>query len=377
MIRKLFGSLAGLVAVLPLGAASVDLSDGLLAYYCFDDESDPGKECSGLTGRNAVLVGDVSSIEGASGKAVYLDGSGDNLTLSVLGNDIEAARDNLSMSFKIYTETGATDYYLMSIGKTSYGDYGFDTYINSSGNVMHNSHNYHDDYFSTFGGSLKDKTWYSLTITYDSGSVNFYKDGVLTVTTDYTTLNRIDNEEECYFGGTDADSGTFKGRVDELRVYSRVLNADEALALHEYNDSQCPEGYVYATNPVDSTCVKFETQCDVPSQWASCTESTYLSDNTAPGSTTECEETDTTSTSVSTTDTCDASGYALSASSISTLSSGWHLLGTSVGVNDMSIFDSASLIWKYDGSWSKFEPTEVGYPPEIDINAFDGFWLKK
>lgn len=80
--------------------------------------------------------------------------------------------------------------------------------------------------------------WCKLTVTYDSatGVCNIYKNGVLF---DTATSAQTFTHGDIIFGNT---TGFFNGLLGYFRVFSRVLTADEILALHE-SDTE-PTGMV-------------------------------------------------------------------------------------------------------------------------------------
>jgi len=76
----------------------------------------------------------------------------------------------------------------------------------------------------------------------------------------------------------------------------------------------------------------------------------------------------------------------VNAAYIENLSSGWHLLGTSQPITDLSIFASATLVWSNaSGQWLGHGPSDdtasrieaSGYPAIDAIGANQGFWVYK
>jgi len=55
------------------GTAVADLNTGLVAYYCFDDETNIGKDCS-ANGNNGSPTGQVNSVTGVKGNAANFGG---------------------------------------------------------------------------------------------------------------------------------------------------------------------------------------------------------------------------------------------------------------------------------------------------------------
>jgi Concanavalin A-like lectin/glucanases superfamily len=69
--------------------------------------------------------------------------------------------------------------------------------------------------------------WYYITVTCDARTMSLYINGSLEKS---TTIGGLDSPifDDFYFGGT-----TWKGLLDEIRVYNRVLSQDEIKALME------------------------------------------------------------------------------------------------------------------------------------------------
>lgn len=71
---------------------------------------------------------------------------------------------------------------------------------------------------------------------------------------------------------------------------------------------------------------------------------------------------------------------------INTLSSGWHLVGTSEAINDFSLFSSVKVLWYWENGWKVYSPVEAIETSiqnstsirQLDtINAKKGFWILK
>ncbi len=63
------------------------------------------------------------------------------------------------------------------------------------------------------------------------------------------------------------------------------------------------------------------------------------------------------------------------ANHLSNLPIGWNLVGTSEALNDYSIFDNIDTIWAFkNNKWTWQDPK---LPTRINIESFDGFWIKK
>ena len=93
------------------------------------------------------------------------------------------------------------------------------------------------------------------------------------------------------------------------------------------------------------------------------------------------------SATATTTDT--NSSIAVTSEKITNLQSGWTLIGTSLSITDMSIFDSASIIWTYSNTtkkWSAYSSKatmkqaiqdKAGITLLTTIPAGSGIWVDK
>ncbi len=82
------------------------------------------------------------------------------------------------------------------------------------------------------GAATMDGNWHQLTVVVESdGSVVFYNDGVDT-TTSFTASNvNVNTSSSLLIGAIDNIAGDFEGKLDDVRLYSRALNASEASQL--------------------------------------------------------------------------------------------------------------------------------------------------
>ncbi len=122
----------------------------------------------------------------------------------------------------------------------------------------------------------------------------------------------------------------------------------------------CSNEITYGKNPKTKNWSKFFSGCDVPDGW--------VQSHRVPQSLALQEE------------------NVISEELISSLPSGWHLLGTSAQVRDFSVFQSAESVWKFkDSVWGVYTQSSslsraidrATYPEFSIIEAGSGFWVKK
>lgn len=145
--------------------------------------------------------------------------------------------------------------------------------------------------------------------------------------------------------------------IDKKLIGSRLDKSIELLV--EVDSSSCVDEVTFGKNPANGNWSKFYSGCDVPTHWLKSTEFP--------------EELSSQELSQ------------LTSSYINSLGSGWHLLGTSVEISDLSIFDNAKAVWQHgkDG-WSAYSSKNSIngklnrdlYPNIEKIRAGNGFWVQ-
>ncbi len=224
-------------ALVPLGnavhAVDPDISTGLQIYYSFDNASDIGHDSSS-SGYNGILGGTVPPV--ASTSAVKGSGAFFNraqfstITMpaaALLGNSytksvwINLAPDSTMSGIISHPTLTATAHNLSLSSPTVV------TAANRNGGSS--------PYISQ---AVSLKTWTHLVVTYDETSkvLSLYKDGVLATSTQ-NALATPTTARAMVVGMYAANSGnrTFSGTMDELRIYTRALTADEVAYLYQFD----------------------------------------------------------------------------------------------------------------------------------------------
>ncbi len=191
--------------------------------------------------------------------------------------------------------------------------------------------------------------------------------------------------------------------ADDSKIYEAKLgNATVDL-------SKCTQVITHAFNPTTGEEKDFATPCDVPKDWivgkapdsdndgvndikdafpddpAASIDNDYdgYPDSWNPGK----------SVADSTTglklDSDNVNKSSLSSNEISNLSTGWHLLGTSMSIDNLSILNSAKIVWAWDDttqSWKAYSSdattmnsinNKENIQPLNSIKANEGFWILK
>lgn len=210
--------------------------DGLLAYWPLD-------ETSGTTATDATGNGNDGTIEDATlgsdgilGRTSYTFDGDDYVSGAT---DIQALRETASLSAWIKTTQDGSYYFWHAPGITgvesaSDGNDIFWGWLNGDGRIGMRTGN---GATALSDDPINDGDWHHVVLTRDenSGEVKVYVDGSLdetdhswtgTPTTTFSSIGRIENSGE-----------SFEGKIDELRVYDKVLSNSEVRALYETRTS--------------------------------------------------------------------------------------------------------------------------------------------
>lgn len=201
---------------------------GLIAYFPFDGSIDefPNK------GFSQTPVGAVSFVEGVEGQAVRFDGNGAYLETGIFQTtesfsvSISVKNENLNKSDFIGTEAP---------WRIAIEDGSGESWL--SGKGFEFGYNFRDSRRRGIGYSYSQTNkWVHLVATYTPGEACFYVNGLRIGTTNWSAMDESVNEIRlaCKQTLAGVQNGAFyQGAIDELRIYGRVLSANEALALYQ------------------------------------------------------------------------------------------------------------------------------------------------
>ncbi len=214
------------------------LTDGLEVYYPFDVPLDGNNTVLDLSGnnKNGTAYGDLQYAEGKFGFAAQFDGLNDYIS----GPSIEVKDKDFTVSF--WFKTTDTEgymldarqgigyeqgYYLISFDKPSAGIYfglqgtGGSTQVSST--------------------DMADDSWHMATGIRSGKEITFYMDGIQIASDNTDNLLGLD-VPPIYLGCRYRNAGSgyyyYEGLLDDFRLYSRALSAEEVTEL--YNMSQVP-----------------------------------------------------------------------------------------------------------------------------------------
>jgi hypothetical protein len=225
-------------------AASADVTTGLVAYYPFYgsvyDES--GYENHGKV-YGATLVADR---DGTPDSAYYFDGV-DNYIEIPYSPNLSIGPNGFSVSLQVKADSvQPSNDSLFTIMDKSHG---FGCLANASGWVVQGRTNVGTgfavgngtDYYGVSGPNILDDAWHDLTATFESGLMKLYVDGILTETRELPD-SPANNAGPLYIGKWGCKNGRhFRGAVDEVRIFDRVLTEEDILQLSSHQTDDPPQ----------------------------------------------------------------------------------------------------------------------------------------
>lgn len=204
-------------------------SDGLVAYYSFDDGS--AIDTSG-EGNHGTVSGAVAAA-GKSRNALSFDGTDDRVTASSDGLGDTPTAFTISLWAK--GATNGVDYtYLLHRGVSS--TLGDSVYWIGTNNSDYITAGIDGNFSNPTDVQLSDTEWRHVVLVWDGSTVSTYVDGVFKVSySDSSITNTVAGTTlaiaDSYVTNTDRN---YSGLIDEVRIYNRALSAAEVASLFRF-----------------------------------------------------------------------------------------------------------------------------------------------
>jgi hypothetical protein len=218
---------------------------GLAAYWKLDENTGTSAADAGTSGKSGTLTNGPTWTTGRIGSGVTFDGTNDYIDI---GSSSTLA-DNLSrFSVSTWFKTSATDCVTVNcaiVSKLSTGSTNTGVGWLLSGNYNGNSlmgqiwffvqgptGSYWRSRYTV--NQYNDGQWHHALVTFDNSTIVIYIDGVAVDLSadDGGALGSFSNAANVRIGA-DTDGSYFPGSVDEVRIYDRVLSAEEAAKLYK------------------------------------------------------------------------------------------------------------------------------------------------
>lgn len=233
--------------------AEVDITDGLVAHYDFEtvNGTTVTNNVTTNTTTTAALSGSASVDDtDHMGKAMKLSGGGLQLT-----NVVNATTSSFSVS--LWYKAGDNAHSNLVQAGTIGGETGRTILLLNSD----------DKYFTYLTGdnarvttaAIDRSVWQHITFSYDkdTNKAYFFINGVADNADGVTLSGSPLSTADMIIGRHRVTSDPFNGLVDEVRVYNKVLSAEEAAAVYNYGSTQEPEVPVEPEQPAIGSEVVF------------------------------------------------------------------------------------------------------------------------
>ncbi len=222
-----------LVAFIALLSLNGQTTDGMVAYYHFND-STANDQAGG--GSNGAIVGDPQIVCGVDGFGMKFNGTSDHvLFLGIVNNHFE--NDDLSLGFFLNPTNDLGTQTIFSKKETCDDQNAFAVRYTPASNTLTVEMSENSTKKVTLSSQLDfDKCWQHVGIVRAGATVRLFINGQLRETA--STVSRIDLSNNGVFsiaegacvGVTD---NPFGGILDEIRLYDRALSNKEAIGLYE------------------------------------------------------------------------------------------------------------------------------------------------
>ena len=232
------------VTVPPPPGCIPNLTKGLLAYYPFNgnynDESGNGNNATGKNGAflTTDFLGRPNKCAGFDGVDDYLivTGSGklnsDTVTVSVQVMVNNANRSNTIIN-RVGFETGAS--LVWGLGESLPSDNKYSFAVAPGTDDCSKQSSYDASIATAANGPIVAGRWYNIVASFANGVMKIYVDGVLqsTKTMSFTTMKKCNIADLVIGGWWKGGVLSLDGKIDEVRIYSRLLTECELTKLNE------------------------------------------------------------------------------------------------------------------------------------------------
>jgi hypothetical protein len=231
-----------------------NLTGGLIGYWRFDETSgQTAGEASGAGNIGNYLNGAVTTV-GRLNRALYLDGIDDYVRVPS-SNALETNRT--ALSFATWVNVSSNDTWqavfrkVIEEGSHTFPYSAYDLIVENSSGVLRArmAISRDDDVRATVytTSALNYGSWYHVAGVFDGSSLRIYLNGSMEASKSFSGLIR-ESSAPLLIGRNGGGGDSFKGMIDDLRIYGRALSASEIQSLASARVPSAPVGVV-TTDP--------------------------------------------------------------------------------------------------------------------------------
>lgn len=203
----------------------------LISYWDLDEASGARSDIHG--GNSGYISGATVGKEGVFGNAYSLDGTDDYIDLGDQAS-LESSGDNFTLS--AWIKTSGTPTSRMIMAKKDNTAKGYYMWVSASGKLESFFGDGTTSATATSTASINDNAWHHVAAVRSTNTVTIYIDGAQAATnTAGGTLGDLSNTLNARIGRSDHSAGPyyFAGTIDDARIYTRALTANEI--VDQYN----------------------------------------------------------------------------------------------------------------------------------------------
>jgi len=209
--------------------AFATMPEDLVLYMSFDEGTVSGNEVKDLSnyGNHGTIVGSPTLADGHTGEALDFNGSSDSVEI-VTSESLAKTAGEITMEAWVYTRAAGTAEIISKWDNAMNGIIHFEA--RDGGNMRFCMRNDADGTIAnivTTAGGLDVETWVHVAEVYDGENAIVYFDGVEIQRAAGSGEMRENENAKWWIGSMYTDGRWFNGLIDEVRIWSRGLSADE------------------------------------------------------------------------------------------------------------------------------------------------------
>ena len=219
-------------------SATVDLANGLVGHWSFDEVNGTTVKDSSGNNRHGTLVNMDSAtdyVDGKVNKAIDLDGSNDYV--SIPHSSALDIRRTISVSMWMKVDSFTAQWMAVFYKGAGHPGRTYSLWQESTRYLHNTSEDSSGQEVANTGSIISTGNWYHIVSLIDrnGGSNKLYVNNTLSANESIRQTDTVSSSNDLRFGwSSESSSGhsLFDGKFDEVRLYNRILNTDEISHLY-------------------------------------------------------------------------------------------------------------------------------------------------